>query len=467
MAGIPYSDTDTELATLGALLTCSKDRLVEWLDKLTEDDFTRPQYKIIYRAVMAVYSSGFIVELQSVAGWLHENGLTEKAGGLMALTSASGAAGNLPYYGKRLMELTERRRMAAALSQMGECLAAGKLTTEKAVSLLSSASTERKAGGLKNICDILSEGALDNLLSDTGGRGISTGFAFLDDLIGGFKPGQMIILAARPAMGKSALASQVALNVARAGGNVAFFSLEMTQAEIAARLVSQAGGLNIKTAGAENITGGADKLFELSGKLDIMDASKARLTVDAIRLELIKRKAQGWTPSLVVIDYLGLLGVNTDKAASEYLRITEISRSLKQLAVETACPFLVLAQLNRQSESRAAGVKKSAGYDGLAPLKPRLSDLRDSGALEQDADIVAGLFRAGYYLKDKADKTAELLLLKVRNGQTGTVPMYFCGETVSFQDMPAGTIWGYAAGSWVEQSAIDSAKRLKINSEGV
>ena len=275
---------------------------------------------------------------------------------------------------------------------------------------------------------------------------MSTGFIDIDRTLGGLRPSDLIILAGRPAMGKSALATAIGVNVARAGKPVAFFSLEMSGDQLAARIISsQAGVSGFLTSQGKSSADDMRRLCEAKIDLDGLplqiDETGAR-TVPAM-VSQARRMARKDGLSLVIVDYIGLAAPADPKRGRQKVHeIEEITNGLKALAKTLKVPVIALCQLSRQVEQRD-------------DKRPMLSDLRDSGAIEQDADAVLFLYREEYYLANAEPKnpakaaewqqrlsevknTAELIIAKHRHGPTGTVPLYFDGSLTKFGDLHRG-----------------------------
>ena len=265
----------------------------------------------------------------------------------------------------------------------------------------------------------------DKLSKTTGLTGVTTGLWDLNKVTNGLQKGELILLAARPSMGKTALALNIAYHAARAKKNVAVFSLEMSKAQIGIRLLSAASG--VEATKISTGKGFTDREKEyLVGALEDIENSQlfvddaSGLNVAAMRMKL-RRFKQEHGLDLIVVDYLQLMQGNGENRVQE---ISGISRGLKSLAKEFDAPVLALSQLSRQVEMRAE-------------KRPQLSDLRDSGSLEQDADIVMFLYREEYYNRDEEENanTAELIIAKNRNGATGAVKLFFEKETMLFSDL--------------------------------
>lgn len=257
--------------------------------------------------------------------------------------------------------------------------------------------------------------------------GVPTGLADLDKVLNGLQNSDLIFLAARPSMGKTALALSIAVNAAKAKKSVALFSLEMSKSQIGTRILSLMSDVPVIKIATGNLNG--DDLTALDYAKQDIDAlplyvdETSTMTVSAIRGKAKKFKRDHGL-DLLVIDYVQLMIGDRAKGDNRVQEVSEISRSLKGLAKYLNAPVLVLSQLNRQAEMRA-------------DKRPQLSDLRESGSLEQDADIVMFLYRDEYYYREESDApdVAELNIAKNRNGATGTVRLHFSKATTAFKDL--------------------------------
>jgi replicative DNA helicase len=301
--------------------------------------------------------------------------------------------------------------------------------------------------GLSEVGPIASQ-ALEELKrrQETGEvAGEMSGIATLDRSIGGFKAGALYILAARPGMGKTALALNIAQNVAREKP-VAFFSLEMPSIQLSQRLLSSGASLSVQNieegrVTPEELSRLEEAVAELQHQQLLIDDT-AGATLAYIRGQLRLQQSRGRPPALIVIDYLQLMSARKGSRRSREQEISEMSRGLKELAKDFACPVICLSQLNRNAEGRPN-------------KRPLLSDLRESGSIEQDADMVLLVYRDDYYDPESEDKgLAEVIIAKNRSGRTGTTKLVFSGETVRFHALtreeeperwgwkPEGQGWG-------------------------
>lgn len=435
----PYS-IEAEQAVLGGLMIDAA--AFDKIDGLvTEADFFRRDHRAIFAAVAALAGRGQSVDVVTVAEHLSARGELEDIGGIAYL---GGIAGNTPsaaniktYAGIVRKKATLRAMMAAAAAL--HAAAAGE-DTEAATNVLAEAENALAAlsvsGGLGGGGEpVRLQDAVADVLNDVeerrqrGGRlsGLLTGFRQFDEMTGGLEPGQLIIVAARPSVGKSALACDIAEHVSRHGGTVMFHSLEMSTREVAQRIVAARSSVPVAAMrGGTSDNRAWDRMGEVfkgsAGDLLFIDDTPA-VTVAQVRAraKAIKRR-HGL--ALIVTDYLQLMrGIGANRAQE----VGSVSRGLKAMAKELRAPIIALAQLNRESESRPN-------------KRPLLSELRDSGEIEQDADIVAMLHREELHSPEPQWRDlAELLIRKNRNGPTGDCWLRFEPALTRFSDYDGPT----------------------------
>lgn len=431
-------DMLAEQSALGGMLL-SKDAVADCVEQVKGIDFYAPKHELIYDSIMSLYSRGEPTDAISVSDDLHKNGLLARAGGpdyLHSLTDMVPTAANAGYYASIVAEKAVLRRMVEAGTRIAQL---GYDAQGEVVDLVNRAQSEvyQLTGGMQADDYIgLSEAigtALDEMEAAAGRDGeligTPTNFRELDDLTHGLHPGQLIIVAARPAMGKSTLALDFA-RAAAIGHNKAaiFFSLEMGRSEIAMRMISAEAQLPLQkmrkgTIEPEDWTTIAKVRSRISeAPLFIDDAPNLTLMEIRSKCRRLAQTQEGL--GLVVIDYLQLL-TSGRKVENRQQEVSEFSRALKLMAKELNVPVIALAQLNRGPEQRADKM-------------PMLSDLRESGSLEQDADIVILLHREAAYERDHPRQgEADLIVAKHRNGPTRTVTVAFQGHFSRFADMPA------------------------------
>ena len=435
---VPPHDLLAEQSVLGGMLL-SKDAVADVTGQLRPGDFYVPKHEVIYEAVLTLYAQGDPTDVITVTDQLTKTGDLQRSGGveyLHTLTSIVPTAANASFYAEIVAEKALLRRLVEAGTRITQMGYAGE---GEAVDLVNSAQAEiytvtgadqaEDYGPLSLAVEAAFEEISRAREMPDGMLGVPTGFSELDAMTNGFSGGQMIIIAARPAMGKSTLALDVARNGSvHADAPTVFFSLEMGRAEIAMRLLSAEASVPLQTLRKGTLDNRdyqklAATQARISEKPLFIDDSP-NLTLVEIRAKC-RRLKQQYGLRMVVIDYLQLLS-SGKKSESRQQEVSEFSRSLKLLAKELDVPVIALSQLNRASEQRADKM-------------PAISDLRESGSLEQDADMVILLHReaAGDRDSPRAGE-ADFILAKQRNGPTGTVTVAFQGHYSRFQDMPSG-----------------------------
>ena len=431
----PPHNADAEESVLGAMLL-SSDAANTVIDRLSSYDFYVPAYQAIYEAMVELYNTSLPIDAVTVTDQLRRKDELDKIGGpafITRLQNAVPVASRVDYYADIVEESALRRSLIRA---GGEITNLAHQTDEEIDYVIDNAEqtvlgvAERRVGdGLLELSTMLKP-ALENIeaLEANAGQitGLSTGFRDLDGMLAGFQPANLIVIAARPAMGKSAIALNIATNVAVSGGVVAMFSLEMGKDEIIQRILCSMGRVDSMKLRAgqlsvemwQKVTNAASRLYPAPIFVD--DSSYT--TVTDVRAKCRRLKRQKGRLDLVVLDYLQLMqGRNRENRQQE---IAEISRNLKNLARELECPVLAVSQLNRGLEARE-------------DKRPRLGDLRESGAIEQDADIVMFIYRDEYYNPEAVESKglAEVIIAKHRAGATGRVEMNFLPEYTLFADL--------------------------------
>ena len=430
---VPPHSVEAEESVLGAILL-SSDAAAEVMDKLVPEDFYVPANQSMFGAIRRLFDGNRAIDAITVADELRRTGELDRIGGLGTITGLLDvvpSASNIEYYAGIVEENSQRRSLIKAGSSITDL--AMRLDDEidtvidRAEHTVLQVAERRVGDGMQAIGPLffstLEElGALEAPGSEV--TGLSTGFRDLDRKLTGLHPANLLIIAARPAMGKSALTTNIATNVAMTGTPVAIFSLEMSKEEMAQRMlcsVARIDSMKLRTGQiGENawprLTDAAGRLFNAPVFVD--DSAVATVTDIRAKCRRLKR-AHGL--GLIVVDYLQLMqGVARENRQQE---IAEISRSLKNLARELELPVIAVSQLNRNLESRE-------------DKRPRLGDLRESGSLEQDADIVIFIYRDEYY-NERSEKKgiAEVAVAKHRAGSTGIVEMTFMPEFTRFSDL--------------------------------
>ena len=426
-------------------------------ERLQPEDFYRPSHQIICRAIFRLRSRNEPVDLVTVTEELKKENRLEDVGDISYLTllaNVAPTAANVKYHARIVEEKSLLRQMVesgTAIAAMG--YEGGEEDVQdlidRAEKNLLRLSCRKSATDFVPIQDIVSA-AMDRLGSlvenSRAVTGLSTGFTDLDSITAGLHPSDFIIVAARPSMGKTALALNIAENVALRGTRegepprrVAFFSLEMSRDQLAQRMIcteADVGDRELRPAEPEDDNEKREVLDRLWAASDNLAASNIfiddtpGLSIRELRSKARRLKAAGGL-DLIVIDYLQLMQVSLGRSGSENRQheVSEISRSLKALARELEAPVLALSQLSRSVENRQV-------------KRPMLSDLRESGSLEQDADIVMFLYREDYYKAAEEEPThlTELIVAKHRNGPTGKIDLFFrkdCTRFISLNEKDA------------------------------
>lgn len=432
----PPQDNTAEQAVLGAMLT-SKDAIADVLERVKPEDFYKPAHELIFDSIIDLYSRGEPADAVTVAAELEKKGELTRAGDytyLADLLASISVAANAGYYAQIVHDKAVLRRLVDASIKIAQLGYQGEGEVDKIVDeaqqTIYKVTDGRGSEDYKPLKDLL-EPTFDeiealNSHSDVL-TGVPTGFAELDELTNGLHAGQMIIIAARPAMGKSTLA----LDIARSASiknklTTAFFSLEMSQMEIVMRLLSAEANVKLKHIRNGGMTNEDwDRLQRKLGSIEdapLFIDDSPNLTMMEIRAKA-RRLKQRHDLKLVIIDYMQLMSSGR-RVESRQLEVSEFSRQIKLLAKELEIPVIALSQLNRGPEMRQ-------------DRKPMLSDLRESGSLEQDADIVLLLHREDAYDRDSPRSgEADMIVAKNRNGPTRTIVTIFQGDKSRFVDTP-------------------------------
>jgi replicative DNA helicase len=435
---VPPQSLDAEASLLGAILIDS-DGIVKIADIISSDDFYDEKHRRIYEAAEILYEDHSPIDILTLSNKLKDMGYLELIGGasyLTELTNYVPTASHVNQYAEIVAQKALRRRLIKA-SQTIAGLGFDETTNlqdliEEAESKLFEVSQKHVKQDIVSLENVLAESfdRLDELHKDKGKlRGVPTGYKDLDDTLAGLQPSDLIILAARPSMGKTALALNLARNVALdAKQAVLLFSLEMSKEQLVDRLLAMSSGVNAWSLRTGNLT---DADFEKIGtamgtlseaKIYIDDTPS--ITVSELRTKA-RREAHIRDLGLIVVDYLQLMsgGSRFSGEGNRVQEVSEISRGLKGVARELNVPILVLSQLSRSVESRS-------------PQIPQLADLRESGSIEQDADVVAFIYREDYYNPETDRKNiADILIKKHRNGPTRNVELYFDLEKQRFSSL--------------------------------
>ena len=434
---VPPHNLEAEESVLGSMLL-SKTAVGEALEIVRPDDFYREAHSSICAAIRDLFTQGEPVDAITVAEELRRRGKIEEIGGapyIHTLVSSVPTAANAVFYARIVGELATLRRLIDAATTVAQEAYEVPEDVEgmvnRAEELMLGVASGRVRQDFVPIRDLLAE-SMDHIeaLAARGAEitGVPTGFTDLDRMLAGMQAGNLILVAARPAMGKSAFAVNVAQHVAQTAElPVVIFSLEMSWMEIVQRMICAEARVDtnkIRTgrmneADWRRVSHAVGRLAEAPIFID--DTPSIGMAEIRAKCRRLKDK---FGLGLVVVDYIQLM-TSPRRTENRVQEVSEISRSMKILAKELRVPVLAVSQLSRQLEQQ-----------GSTPRKPRLADLRESGALEQDADVVMFVYREDYYKPDSERKgEADIMLEKHRNGQTGTVTLAFLGQFTKFENL--------------------------------
>ena len=436
-ARVAPHNLEAEQSTLGGMLL-SEEAVAEVIEITSGADFYASKHELIYDAVVTLFGRGEPTDVIAVTDQLNKNGNLLKAGGadyLHSLTSYVPTAANAGYYAKIVADKAVLRRLIDAGTNIAHAGSESQGAVEDLVNHaqadIDRVASQNAKDDYVGLSDSL-EDAIREIESaqNRGGdmTGIATGFTDLDAYTHGLHPGQLIIVAARPAVGKSTFALDIARHAAvKQKKATIFFSLEMGRAEIAMRMLSAESSIYLQSMRKGTVTE-ADwaKLASVRGSINdapLFIDDSPNMSLVEIRAKC-RRLAQQVDLKMVVIDYIQLMS-SGKKVESRQQEVSEFSRALKLLAKELQIPVVALSQLNRQAEQSK-------------DKRPEISHLRESGSLEQDADVVVLLHREGIYERDHPRAgEADIILAKQRNGPTGTVVVAFHGQYSRFVNMPS------------------------------
>jgi replicative DNA helicase len=431
---LPASE-ESEIATLGAMLI-DKLSLEQGIDTLIPDDFYNPKNSDIFVAMNEVYKSNKPVDIVTVTEQLQKMKKLDDVGGvgfLSQLAESVPTTANVSFYMGIVKEKAGLRKLiqiGKEMQELGYNAENSEEAIDKAESMVFGLATEgNKRQGMTKTKDYVYDyfKMLEERSKSGGGlTGVSTGYSDVDRMTAGLQKSDLIIIAGRPSMGKTAFSLNVAENVCDLGGKVSIFSLEMSKEQLLERMVcSQAkiAGENLRRGSLSEDDWKAVK--QSLGKIknwDLEIDDNPSITVAEIRSKL--RKSHAEKPiDLVVIDYLGLINMSNGKNVNKADAVGETTKALKQLARELDCPIILLAQLNRGVEQRE-------------DKRPMMSDIRDSGSVEQDADVIMFLYRDEYYDPDSPAKgIAEVIIAKQRKGAVGKVELAFLKNITRFVNL--------------------------------
>ena len=432
-------DLVAEQSVLGAVFI-SPETMTSLADELTPDDFYKPANKIVFKTMLSLLEKGEPIDATTMISALTNQGEISNIGGVtyvVELVNSTPTSKNVEHYAKLVKEKATLRKVIAELSESLSSAYQGDVSISDIISKTEKSmldiSNQNAGTGFRNVADILdTHMQIVETRSQTDGfvTGLSTGFVGLDKITTGLHEGNLIILAARPAMGKTALALNIAKHVATMERKSAvIFSLEMGAEELIERMVASEGmipGYHLKTGNLstdewKRLVHAQSNLYDVPIFVD----DTAGIRISDIRSKARKLSQEMGGLGIIIIDYLQL--ITGSKRENRQQIVSEISRELKILAKDLRVPVIALSQLSRSVEQRQ-------------DKRPMLSDLRESGSIEQDADIVAFLYRDAYYQKEHADSqeannVTELILEKNRHGSLGTVKLYFHKEYTKFSSV--------------------------------
>ncbi len=430
---IPPHNTDAERSVLGSAML-NKDALFDVIEIVSPDDFYNKANQEIFSAMRDMYNTGKACDIVTVTEELKKRGTLAASGGsayISALTSEIPSTVNAAEYARIIAEEAALRRLIQASEEIRESCFDQKDTSEdimddaeKKIFAIAESGQKRDYTSVKDVMftdmDIISKRSMQSGSL----TGVTSGFRDLDNKLGGFQKSDLIIVAARPGMGKTAFALNVALNAAEKGGaNVLIFSMEMSKEQLGQRLIAMKANVDMEDISKGNVQG--DKWREIIvasetiGQCSINIDDTPHPSVYEIRNKCRRMKAnQGL--DLIVVDYLGLMIEKADNVVQE---VSQLTRSFKLLAREMDCPVILLSQLSRTPDQRVNN------------HRPVLSDLRDSGSIEQDADVVLFLYRDDYYNKESEKPgVCEVNVAKHRNGPPGEVDLTWVARYTKFSD---------------------------------
>lgn len=433
---IPPQDIEAEQAVLGSMLT-DQDAVIAAIEVLKEDDFYREDNKIIYTALLNIYNRAEPIDIITLKSELSSMGKLEAVGGLEYIAQLPDKVPTTANVERYVKIVEEKSMLRNLVKTANEIINLGYDETENVEDIMDVAEKKifdvmqrKNSKGYTPIKDILIDSftQLENLYNQKGSiTGVPSGFVELDRKTAGLHGSELILIAARPAMGKTAFALNIGTYAAtRAGCPVAIFSLEMSKEQLANRILCSEALVDsnkVRTGELEDEEWG--KLAQTSGELstaEIYVDDTPGISVMEIRAKCRKLKLEK-NIGLVIIDYLQLVQGSNKRNGSREQEISEISRSLKILAKEIGVPVIALSQLSRAVEQRP-------------DHKPMLSDLRESGAIEQDADLVMFLYRDDYYNPESEKKDiAEVIIAKHRGGSLGTAELLWLGSYTKFVNL--------------------------------
>lgn len=425
---------EAERAVLGAILL-HEDALGTIAGTLKEADFFRNGHQRVYRAMLALAERQSGIDFTTLREELTRTGSMEDAGGpayLSALVDGVPRSTNIVHYAAIVREKAELRRLiktaSTILTEAYDAEDDAREVLDRAEQQIFEIAQGETSGGFKRLSEIL-PAVMEQIegwcQTRTGVSGVPSGFTDLDEMTRGFQPGNLILIAARPSMGKTALAMNIAQHVGRGDRSVAMFSLEMSESELAVRTLTAEAGIDghrlqsgyVRESEWSSLAAAIGRLENLNLYID----ESAFVTAFEMRSRARRLKAEHGL-SLVIVDYTQLM-VGTERQQNRVLELSSITRALKQLAKDLKIPVIALSQLSRRVEERT-------------DKRPMLSDLRESGSLEQDADVVIFIYRESVYNETAENRgIAEFIIGKQRNGPIGTVRVGWVPEQTKFVNL--------------------------------
>jgi replicative DNA helicase len=444
---LPPHSLEAEMATLGAMML-EREAIARVVDILEPGDFYREIHRWIYDAICSLFNEGEPVDLITLGERLKERGQLEQVGGtayLNALLEAAPTAAAASYYSKIVREKSSLRHLIQAAGEMSKrAYESGDTDVEEVIDecerLIFSIGERTISPTFMPLGDLLSEAfeRIDEIQrTHMPGTGLHTGFADFDSLTSGLQPADLIVIASRPSMGKTALALNVARNVGvKEKASVAVFSLEMAKEQVALRFLCSEAKVDqqamrqgyVPDEGMISITRAAETLYRVPIYVD----DTPTMSVLEIRGKARRLKAEKGL-GLIIVDYLQLVH-GFGRFENRNQEISQVARSLKALARELHVPVVALSQLSRAVEARS-------------PRRPQLSDLRESGSIEQEADVVAFIYRPAYYGEEELRRAnylstdqyvAEIIIAKQRNGPVDTIRLEWNSPYVRFENLAEG-----------------------------
>jgi replicative DNA helicase len=470
---VPPQDVQAEQAVLGGLMLAPEVAYDRVSDVLTDEcQFYRRDHQLIYRAIRELHELKKPYDAVTLGSWFESHGLSEQVAGgayLIDLASTTPSAANVRAYAEIVAEKAQLRRViefgtdVVGMGYSPDGRSAEQITADAAGRAAALTLQTAKDGGLRIVRNAVAR-AYDQITKRYYGEvelGMQLPWPNLAKKIPGLEETDLLVLAARPSMGKTAAGMEIADYAADTGRNVAVFSMEMSEEQLMVRLLSKRARVSQEKMRAKGALSEDEweRIGEarraLSERVTLAVDDQARLTIDKIRARASRMHAK--VPGglgLIVVDYLQMIEGGTGKEDKRHDEVTKISRGLKQLAKDLRCPVIALGQLNRSLESRP-------------DKRPVMSDLRESGAIEQDADIIVFIYRDDYYSKDQcgAPGVTEFIVAKQRNGPTGTAYLQSHLDCSYFEDyhgqMPpryAKTAKGKASNDGLDDEGYNSGK---------